>query len=349
MAAQALEQLPEPRDVTGITPDGFAGLIADAYEPVVMRGLAADWRIVRAASESPQAVAGYLRRFDTGKPLPLVVAPPETGGRLFYNDAFDGFNFRREDATLGDGVDRILTRSGDDPYAFFQCLLASRSLPAIAEELPNPLVPPKTEPGIWIGSQITVAAHFDEARNIAIVAAGRRRFTLFPPEQVHNLYVGRLDLTPAGQPISLVNPREPDFDRHPRFREALAHALSVELVPGDAVYIPAPWWHHVESLERFNVLVNYWWAGARTRSGLPFNALIHALQAFRHLPEPERRAWRALLDHYVFDANGDPAAHLAPNDPGILGAMTPQMAQHIHRWLAHQLGPPKPQSGRKEQ
>ena len=85
------------------------------------------------------------------------------------------------------------------------------------------------------------------------------------------------------------------------------------------------------------MLVNYWWEGAASPSALPFTALIHTIQAFRHLPEAERDAWRAYVEHYAFDGDGDPAAHLAPHDPGILGPMTPQLAQHLHRWLAQQV------------
>jgi len=322
-----------------VAPDEFRKTIADSYEPLVIRGVASDWPLVEAASESPQAVAGLLKRFDSGIALPLVRAPAASGGRLFYNERFDGFNFERRDMSLSAGLDAMLAdnHAGQQPFMFFQCLPVAKVAPGLEATHVNPLVPDKARPNIWIGSRVRVAAHFDEARNVAIVAAGRRRFTLFPPEQIANLYVGRLDYTPAGQPISLVDPTQPDFERFPKFRQALEAAYSVELGPGDAIYIPPPWWHHVESLERLNVLVNYWWDGALAASGLPFTALVHAIQAFRHLPEAERAAWRRFVDHYAFEVDGDPSAHL-PGKPGILGPMTPQMAQHIHRWLALQIG-----------
>ncbi len=341
MTDPTLEQLPSPREFSGISPQEFQELIKDSYEPLVLRGLGSDWNLVKAANDSPEAAAAYLKQFGSARPLPLVVAPFESGGRLAYNDDHTGFNFSREQAPLSDGLDRILSRSSDseDPFLFFQCVPVSVSAPGLASELHNSLVPANSQPHIWIGSPITVAAHFDEAKNVAVVAAGRRRFTLFPPEQVENLYIGRLDVTPAGQPISLVDFRSPDFKRFPKYRQALESALSVELSPGDAIYIPAPWWHHVESQERFNVLVNYWWDGAYAASGLPFTALIHAIQAFRHLPAGERQAWKNLVDHYAFESHGDPAEHLAPHDPGILGPMSPQLAKHIDRWLAQQIGP----------
>ena len=343
MTNQTLEQLPKPREFSEISLKEFQERVKESYEPLVFRGLARDWDIVTNATESADSVANYLKGFDTGRPLPLVVVPFESGGRMTYTDDHTDFNFRREQATLSDGLDRMLARSDDarDPFMFFQCVPVSASAPGLEKAVQNPLGPANSKPHIWIGSKITVAAHFDEAKNIAVVAAGRRRFTLFPPEQVKNLYIGRLDFTPAGQPISLVDFGSPDFDKFPKFRQALDAALSVELAPGDAIYMPAPWWHHVESKERLNVLVNFWWDGAYAASGLPFTALIHAIQAFRHLPSAEREAWKDLIDHYAFERNGDPAAPIAPNDPGILGPMSPQLAQHIDRWLAQQIAPKK--------
>jgi len=86
---------------------------------------------------------------------------------------------------------------------------------------------------IWLGNRTCIAPHFDNTENLACVVGGRRRFTMFPPEQIRNLYVGPLDLTPAGQPISLVDVRNPDLSRFPRFAEALAAAEVAELAPGD--------------------------------------------------------------------------------------------------------------------
>ena len=127
-----------------------------------------------------------------------------------------------------------------------------------------PLAPRSADPRLWIGNAAKVATHNDPVDNIAIVAAGRRRFTLFPPYAEADLYMGPVKPTPAGTPVSMVHVTAPDFDRYPRFARALARAEEAELSPGDGIYIPRDWFHHVEALETFNVLVNYWWGPERT-------------------------------------------------------------------------------------
>ena len=110
-----------------------------------------------------------------------------------------------------------------------------------------------------MGNRAVVGPHNDHPDNIACVIAGRRRFRLFPPEQFANLYIGPLELNPAGRPVSFVSVNAPDLARYPRYARALEASREAELEPGDAIYIPSMWWHSVESLEPFNLLVNYWW------------------------------------------------------------------------------------------
>ena len=340
--SQILRTLPGPKEVEGITAETFSSLISTHYEPIVFRQLAKDWDIVQAGKKSPEAVADYLKSFDKGVKLPLVILPKSAGGRMFYNDTYDGLNFNREDITISRALDRLLKQANNTNATSmcFQSLQIPELLPGLEKHLKNPILPPEVPPRAWIGSKISVQPHYDEAAsNIAVVVAGKRRFTFFPPEQVSNLYVGRLDLTPAGQPISLVDPRAPDFERFPKFQQALDVALSVELEPGDAIYIPTPWWHHVESLDsNLNMLVNYWWRSSETPSFVPSSVLLLAIQALRHLPPGERDAWKSMLDYFVFETQGDPTEHLKPHNPGVMGPMTVQLAQYIQKMLLNMLG-----------
>ena len=176
-----------------------------------------------------------------------------------------------------------------------------------------------------------------ESRREGLAEVGRRRFTLFPPEQVANLYIGPLDLTPAGQAISLVDFHAPDLARFPRFADAMAHAQVAELGPGDALFIPSLWWHHVEALEAFNVLLNYWWRQSPAYMDTPMNALMLALMTVRDLPSEQRDAWRALFDHYVFDADERTAAHVPEAARRALAPMTPDTARELRARLLQRL------------
>lgn len=207
---------------------------------------------------------------------------------------------------------------------------AANGLPLIADKLATPR--------IWIGNGTVVAAHFDMSDNIACLVSGRRRFTVFSPDQVSNLYIGPLDFTMAGQPSSMVSLADPDFDKHPRFRDALAAAQVAELSPGDAIYIPSPWWHHVEALSAFNILLNYWWNDAPADGGSPLDAMAHGILAIAELPAAQRDAWRDLFDHYVFRRHDEPAGHLDARHRGILAPSTPQLRDRIKRFLIHGLG-----------
>jgi hypothetical protein len=135
----------------------------------------------------------------------------------------------------------------------------------------------------------------------------------------------------------MVSVHSPDFERYPKFREALDAAIVAELEPGDAIYVPTLWWHHVDALTPFNILVNYWWDDAPADAGSPFEALAHGILTIGALPEARREEWRILFDHYVFRKNGDPAAHLAPEHRGILGTSTPQLRARMKQFLMNAL------------
>ena len=329
---------PPLQERSNVTRETLRAEIVPAYRPVVLRGFAADWPVVGAGREGGAAVAAYLKGFDNGAPVEAYVGPPEIGGRFFYSDAERAVNFERRPGGISAILDDILALGAQarPPSVYVGSAPTPQVLPGFAEANSHDLLAVPVDPRIWFGNAVRVQTHYDMADNIAVVVAGRRRFTLFPPEQTANLYVGPLDFTLAGQPISMVRLEAPDHDRYPRFAEAAKHGLTAELEPGDAIYIPSPWWHHVEALSPVNLLVNYWWRDYPTACGTPFNWLVHGLLAVRHLPPAERTAWRAMIDHYIFEDNGDPAAHIPPAARSVLGPMTPDLAAHLRAWLGRQ-------------
>ena len=72
---------------------------------------------------------------------------------------------------------------------------------------------------------------------------GKKRFLLFSPDQFTSLYP-----YPVGHPHdrqSQVDLDAPNYQRFPKFRNI--NALEAILEPGDVLYVPTNWWHHVEA------------------------------------------------------------------------------------------------------
>jgi hypothetical protein len=307
----------------GTTAAALTDAVLGATTPLVLRGLVAHWPFVQAANTSFEAARACLDRFYQGASVVAMLGAPEIAGRFFYNEDLSGFNFAplrvKLDAVLGELAGHYANPR--PPAIYVGSTTVDTCLPGFRAENDVDLGPRDALASIWIGNRTRIAAHYDLPDNLACVAAGRRRFTLFPPTQLENLYIGPLDLTPAGQAISLVDFAQPDLARFPRFKDAMAHALVAELGPGDALFIPSMWWHHIEALAPFNVLVNYWWRQSPPWMDTPTNALMHALMSVRDLPPAQRLAWQELFRHYVFEADAATSAHIAPAAQGVLGPM----------------------------
>jgi len=327
MSAAAIE---EWRD-DGRAPD-LAGIV-DRARPLVIRGLLRDWPLVQWARQSDTCFAERIAALDNGTPVDTLLLPPEADGIVGYKPALDGFNYEHFRVPLTLGLQRLAgySRRERPPGLAIQSAPVAACVPGLLDDHPAPLSGVTAPPRLWIGNQVTTPVHFDASHNIACVACGRRRFTLFPPEQLPNLYIGPPDLAPTGAAIGVARLDRPDDPRYPRLKLALAAAQAAVLEPGDAIYIPPLWWHHVESLERLNALVNYWWSPLDEpdyTTGHAQAALFHAALAFRALPPEQRAGWRQLLDHYVF-AETDPLAHLPEDRRGALGARTPQVLERL--------------------
>lgn len=328
--------LPPPAPVAEAGPVDHARFHAEirpARRPVVMRGLTAGWPGVAAARQGDRAIAEYLLGFGPTRMVGGIMLPPEAEGRFFYNAELTGMNFTAHEGRLNAFLAELL-RLVEDPRPRGVAVQSERIaelLPGFVEANPMPLVP-GVAPRIWIGNRIRVAPHYDLMENVGVCLAGRRRFTVFPPEQLPNLYPGPFEITPAGTPVSMVDPAAPDLARYPRFAEAWAQAQQVTLEPGDALYLPYAWWHGVEALEPVSILVNYWWNGAPEANGSGYDALLHAMLAYRHLPEDQRAVWRMMFEHYIF-GNADPAEHLPAHARGIMGPASPQLFGRMRELL----------------
>jgi hypothetical protein len=123
-------------------------------------------------------------------------------------------------------------------------------------------------PSLWIGGRgSTTQAHFDVSNSYFAQAIGRKRFRLWSPEAHTHLRVFP--------------------DAHPRARKAQIDidaalldvssqvpppALDIVLEPGDAIFVPAFWFHHVEAVDA-SVSVNVF---SEARTKLAAGAILSA-------------------------------------------------------------------------
>ena len=97
------------------------------------------------------------------------------------------------------------------------------------------------------------------------------------------------------------------------------------------------WWHHIEALENFNVLLNYWWRESPAYMDTPMNALMLAIMCVRDLPEAQRSAWHEMFRHYVFEADEATAGHIPQSARGALSPMTADASRILRAQLLKRL------------
>jgi hypothetical protein len=143
-----------------------------------------------------------------------------------------------EHAVHGSGNDRYLVaRNGLLHQREFAALLAALGpLPSFMA----PIVPQAPAVSLWIGPRDThTPTHFDPHSAMLIQVRGRKVLRLVPPTQtaLYELSEGYFLRCDLEDPAVI---EHPDFD--PR------SVLTVELAEGEALFLPALWWHDVRAL-----------------------------------------------------------------------------------------------------
>jgi hypothetical protein len=127
---------------------------------------------------------------------------------------------------------------------------------------------------LWVGAAGTTSAlHRDLAHNLHTVIEGRKRFWLAAPAHDGDVYpCAPWASVPNG---ARVDPEAPDLARFPRFSRVRPWLTDVS--PGEALLLPARWWHHVRS-EAASVAVNTFFAwGAHAVAVAAANAVKGAV------------------------------------------------------------------------
>ncbi len=162
----------------------------------------------------------YLRSFYNGKTVGTSRGDPQIAGRLFYNDDFTAAELHQPARAAGrraDATSSSISRTTGRRRYYIASTTIDACLPGFRQDNDVPFAAHGFDPlaSIWIGNRTIASCHYDAPNNLACCAVGKRRFTMFPPEQIFNLYPG---------------PLEPDAGRaggQPgRFRQARFRTLS---------------------------------------------------------------------------------------------------------------------------
>lgn len=329
-------------DIAASDAPSLSALVEQA-KPLVLRGIASDWHLTEHARRSAGDAANYLKSFYNGRPSMIYRARSSIKGRYFYNEQATALNYDSVREPVDRFLNELLTPDTDASLymasarldTYFPALASEVSFTSAPQLMPDTASTPTVS--LWIGNRSLASCHFDAQENIACCVAGRRRIMMFPPDQIANLYPGPVERTPGGQVISMVDFNQPDFEQFPRFELALEHAQCVELEPGDGVFIPSMWWHQVEGLCDFNILVNYWWSQAPDYLGSGMPSLYHAMLAIRDRPAHEKAAFKALFDYYVFGEQENTVRHIPPAGRGMLNKLDEIQARRLRALIINQL------------
>lgn len=329
--------LKEVAVVEGISPSDVPSSIYNSKQPVVLKSFIRDWPMVKKGQESEESLQKYLLNYANGEKLIIGHGAPNIDGRIFYNEDLTALNSKAYKMPLEELFGHLDNHKCDKspPLFYMGTTSVEQYFPDLRQENDIHIEGQSPVMNMWMGNQSTIPAHYDVPNNIACNIYGKRRFTLFPPEQLDNLYIGPLDFTPAGQSISLVDFKDPDFNKYPKFEQALELAQVAELEAGDALFLPSMWWHHVEGLAHFNLLATFWWSSTDHLIDESGNALLYSIMALRNLPEDKKDVWFNLFKHYIF--NAVPLDHIPEHAKGILNPQDEKTLRNFKDYLIRRL------------
>ena len=243
------------------TPEEFARRFLGPRKPVVMSGLLADWPAVEKWNPDFFAERYPDRKFHAWE----WAAGPR-------NDAIDFVrNKKSVVVTWREYAERLAKEQAS--RALYAALYIVRLYPELRADigslerftnrgfLPKRLRQDFEEAYLWIGPAGSITPlHFDACETFLCQLQGRKRVTLFSPEQKRHLYFSDPELRKQEYLYSPVDVESPDLARHPEFANAQRHEAVIR--PGDVLYMPYRWWHHVRALDPSTSL-NFAWSRLR--------------------------------------------------------------------------------------
>jgi hypothetical protein len=229
-----------PRDVerrSRVSSDEFFDRYYAANVPLVLTDALDAWPAARRWSP-----ADWKTRF--GGALVEVTTDREAGPIFEPN-----FKAHCRTMPMSELCDRVVAAgTTNDVYLIANNHLAQRpGLEALLEDIRGPhecLDDQRTGEvvSIWFGPAGTLTPlHHDTSNVLFLQVYGKKRFLLFPAWELF------LTHDPHHGVHSPIDAERPDLDLHPDF--AHASRREVELSPGEGLFVPIGWWHHVRALE----------------------------------------------------------------------------------------------------
>lgn len=170
-----------------------------------------------------------------------------TEGREAFGDDYDiEADKLSSTTTLRAYVQRIRERpESNDLYMIARNKNVARGLAGVLDDLvlPEGLFRRDLTGGsaFWLGPAGTVTPlHHDTSNILFCQVLGRKRYRMISP-----LEIAVLD--GARSMYASVDPEAPDLERFPWWKDVIVRDFVVG--PGDALFIPVGWWHHVRALD----------------------------------------------------------------------------------------------------
>jgi hypothetical protein len=103
---------------------------------------------------------------------------------------------------------------------------------------------------LWVGARTRSGLHYDPMDNYLVQVYGEKIAILAHPDSRRGLY-------PFADNIakSRIDPDHPDEARYPKVGGVTFHVGTLR--PGDMLYIPRGWWHHLRSTDQ-SISLNLW-------------------------------------------------------------------------------------------
>jgi hypothetical protein len=304
--------------------DEFNRMAANGSEPAVLTGCLQDWPLVRELQQAgnPDAEIAVLERLIGHRKVQYTTIAPEQHGQLGYTDDGSRTNFaftsgkRVAFSRFGDALRATLAdRRGGAVYMQSAPLRGFPELLPHVPDLQYLATAAEAYRQLWIGSGgHVVNLHFDPTHNLIAMLTGRKRVTLIPPDSMTNMYPAPLDVRLGDAIGSQVTLLAPDFARHPRAADELAKARVAILEPGEILYIPPMWWHHVESFG-LNVMLNKWVLPVPAAHFTDLTVdLVRGMLLFSDIPRSLRLRYREAYAGALFGTAEPPASPPAAAD-----------------------------------